>query len=292
MRSALFVPGDDEKKLAKGLASSADALILDLEDSVAPARKERARAIAAEFLREVASSTDRPRLMVRVNPLESGLTDLDLDAVMPARPEGVMLPKSRSGASVQHLGVKLAVREARCNLAEGSTKILAIATESAGALFAMASYRGCSLRLEGLAWGGEDLSADLGAEANRLADSSWTQPYLLARNLTLLAAVAAEVSPIDTVFTNFRDLDGLREEALAARRDGFTAKMAIHPAQVEIINEVFAPTREALAKARSIIAAFAAKPEAGVVAIEGEMFDRPHLLRARRLTARADTRPG
>jgi citrate lyase subunit beta / citryl-CoA lyase len=292
MRSALFVPGDDEKKLAKALASGADALILDLEDSVAPARKERARAIAAQFLREGASSTNRPRLMVRVNPLESGLTDLDIDAVMPARPEGVMLPKSRSGASVQHLGVKLAVREAQCNLAEGSTKIVAIATESAGALFAMASYRGCSLRLEGLAWGGEDLSADLGAEANRLADGSWTGPYVLARNLTLLAAVAAEVSPIDTVFTNFRDLDGLREEALAARRDGFTAKMAIHPAQVEIINEVFTPTPEALAKARAIIAAFAAKPEAGVVAIDGEMFDRPHLLRARRLAARADARSG
>jgi citrate lyase subunit beta / citryl-CoA lyase len=291
MRSALFVPGDDERKLTKGLASGADALILDLEDSVAPARKAHARALAAEFLLEGASLTNRPRLMVRVNPLEGGLTDLDLDAVMPGRPARVMLPKSRSGASVQHLGVKLAVREAQCNLAEGSTRIVAIATESAGALFAMASYRGCSLRLEGLAWGGEDLSADLGAEANRLADGSWSGPYLLARNLTLLAAVAAEVSPIDTVFTNFRDLKGLREEALAARRDGFTAKMAIHPAQVEIINEVFTPTPDALAKARAIIAAFAANPEAGVVAIEGEMFDRPHLLRAQRLAARADTPP-
>jgi len=291
MRSALFVPGDDEKKMAKGLASDADALILDLEDSVSLGRKERARTLVAEFLLGAASSANRPRLMVRVNPLESGLVDLDLDAIMRARPEAVMLPKSRSGASVQHLSVKLAVREAERDLAEGSTKIVSIATESAAALFAMASYRGCSPRLEGLAWGGEDLAADIGAEANRLADGSWAGPYVLARNLTLLAAVAAEVAPIDTVFTNFRDLDGLRAEAIAARRDGFSAKMAIHPAQVPVINQVFTPTPEALAEALAIIAAFAAAPEAGVVAIAGEMYDRPHLLRAHRLVARAKPRP-
>jgi citrate lyase subunit beta/citryl-CoA lyase len=290
MRSALFVPGDDQKKMARGLASGADALILDLEDSVAAAQKGRARRLVAEFLGASASSTDRPRLLVRVNPLDSGLIDLDLDAIMPARPEGVMLPKSLSGASVQHLGVKLAVREAQCSLVEGSTRIIAIATESAAALFAMASYRAASGRLEGLAWGGEDLSADIGAEANRLADGSWAGPYVLARNLTLLAATAAQVAPIDTVFTNTRDLDGLRAEALAARRDGFTAKMAIHPAQIALINEVFAPAPEALAKAQAIIAAFAAAPEAGVVAIDGEMYDRPHLLRAQRLAARAKPR--
>jgi citrate lyase subunit beta / citryl-CoA lyase len=291
MRSALFVPGDDEKKMAKALASDADALILDLEDSVSLGRKERARRLVAEFLRAAASSANRPRLMVRVNPLESGLVDLDLDAIMPAGPEGVMLPKSRSGASVQHLSVKLAVREAEFNLAEESTKIVGIATESAAALFAMASYRGCSPRLEGLAWGGEDLAADIGAEANRLADGSWTAPYVFARNLALLAAVAAGVAPIDTVFTNYRDLEGLRAEAVAARRDGFSAKMAIHPAQVPVINEVFTPTAEALAEALAIIAAFAAAPEAGVVAIAGEMYDRPHLLRARRLVARVKPRP-
>ncbi|HYC25662.1 MAG TPA: CoA ester lyase [Roseiarcus sp.] len=290
MRSALFVPGDDQKKMARGLASGADALILDLEDSVAAAQKGRARRLVAEFLGASASKTDRPRLLVRVNPLDSGLIDLDLDAIMPARPEGVMLPKSLSGASVQHLGVKLAVREAQCSLVEGSTRIIAIATESAAALFAMASYRAASRRLEGLAWGGEDLSADIGAEANRLADGSWAGPYVLARNLTLLAATAAQVAPIDTVFTNTRDLDGLRAEALAARRDGFTAKMAIHPTQIAVINEVFAPAPEALAKAQAIISAFAAAPEAGVVAIEGEMYDRPHLLRAQRLAARAKPR--
>src|SRR5579863_4534978 len=249
MRSALFVPGDDEKKLAKGLASGADALIVDLEDSVAASAKARARTITTEFLRQATAKPGRPRLVVRVNPLASGLV-------------------------------------------AGATKIIALATESAVALFAMGTYRRCSRRLAGLAWGGEDLSADLGAEANRHPDGSWTSPYLLARNLTLIAAVAADVAPIDTVYTNFRDLEGLRTEALAARRDGFTGKMAIHPSQIAVINEVFTPTAAALAKAQAIIAAFAAKPDAGVVAIDGEMFDRPHLIRAQRLAARAKTRAG
>jgi citrate lyase subunit beta/citryl-CoA lyase len=285
VRSALFVPAEDEKKLAKALGSGADALIVDLEDSVAPAAKERARRVTVEFLRAAAQGP-RPRLFVRVNPLDSGLTDDDLDAVMPAAPDGVVLPKSLEGASVQRLGGKLAVREALFGLADGSTRIIAIATESARALFGMASYRGCSPRLEGLAWGGEDLSADLGAEGNRLPDGAYADPYRLARSLTLLGAVAAGVAPIDSVHTNFRDLDGLRAEAIAARRDGFTAKMAIHPAQAPIINEVFTPTPEALARARAILAAFDASPGGGVVALDGEMLDRPHRLRAERLLAR------
>ena len=291
MRSALFVPGDDEKKLAKALLSGADALIVDLEDSVAFAAKERARRIAGEFLRAAASQSQRPRLFVRVNPLESGLTDADLDAVMPAGPAGVFLPKSLSGASVQQLGVKLAVREASLGLDDGATRFIAIATESARALFGMESYRGCSARLEGLAWGGEDLSADLGAESNRLPDGAYAGPYALARNLTLVGAIAAGAAPIDTVFTNFRDLEGLRAEAVAARRDGFWGKMAIHPAQAPIINEVFTPTPEALARARAILAAFAAAPGAGVVALDGEMLDRPHQLRAERLLARVSAAP-
>jgi citrate lyase subunit beta/citryl-CoA lyase len=286
MRSALFVPGDDEKKLARGLACEADALIIDLEDSVAAEAKPRARAIAREFLRAAMARASRPRLLVRVNPLDGGLTDADLDAVMPSAPDCVMLPKSLSGASVQHLAAKIAVREAQCGLSDGSTKIIALATETAAAVFALATYRNCSARLAGLTWGGEDLSADLGAETNREADGAWASPYALARNLTLLGAVAAGVQPIDTVFTNFRDLEGLRTETLTARRDGFSAKMAIHPAQAPIINEIFTPTAEALAKAHAIIAAFAARPGVGVVAIDGEMFDRPHLLRAERLIAR------
>jgi citrate lyase subunit beta/citryl-CoA lyase len=289
MRSALFVPGDDQKKLAKALSCGADALIVDLEDSVAPAAKERARDIVAAFLAATAALNPRPRLLVRVNPLESGLIDGDLDAVMPAAPQGVVLPKSLGGASVQQLGAKLAVREALFGLADGATRIIAIATESARALFGLESYRGCSARLEGLAWGGEDLSADLGAEGNRLPDGAYAGPYLLARNLTLLGAVAAGVAPIDSVFTNFRDAEGLRAEAIAARRDGFSAKMAIHPAQVTVINEVFTPTPEAVARARAIIAAFEAAPGAGVIGFDGEMLDRPHLLRAERILARAGT---
>jgi len=283
MRSLLFVPGDDEKKLAKALTSGADALIVDLEDSVAETRKQAARAIAAAFLVEARPLASRPKLYVRVNPFASGLTAADLDAVVPAAPDGVVLPKCLGGADVQRLGANLAVREAERGLADGSTRIIAIATESARALFGFASYRGASHRLEGLAWGGEDLSADLGAETNRLPDGAYAAPYALARTLTLVGAVAAETWPIDAVATNFRDLDGLRAEALAARRDGFVAKMAIHPAQVPVINDVFSVSPEAIARARAIVAAFDAVPGAGVVALDGEMLDLPHLKRAKRL---------
>ena len=283
MRSLLFVPGDDDKKLAKALASSADALIVDLEDSVAETRKSAARATAAAFVAGARRLATRPRLYVRVNPFAGGLTAADLDAVTPVAPDGVVLPKCVDGADVQRLGAALAVREAEHGLADGSIRIIAIATESARALFGFASYRGASRRLEGLAWGGEDLSADLGAETNRLPDGAYAAPYALARTLTLVGAVAAEVSPIDAVATSFRDLDGLRAEALAARRDGFVAKMAIHPAQVPIINDVFSPSPEAIARAQAIVAAFDAAPDAGVVALDGEMLDLPHLKQAKRL---------
>ena len=283
MRSLLFVPGDDDKKLAKALTSGADALIVDLEDSVAEARKPAARTFAAAFVAEARRLATRPRLYVRVNAFASGLTAADLDAVIPAAPDGVVLPKSLGGADVQRLGANLAVREAEHGLIDGSTRIVAIATESARALFGFASYRGASGRLEGLAWGGEDLSVDIGAETNRLPDGAYAAPYALARTLTLVGAVAAEARPIDAVMTNFRDLDGLRAEALAARRDGFLAKMAIHPAQVPIINEVFSVSPEAIARARAVVAAFEAAPGAGVVALDGEMLDLPHLKRAKRL---------
>jgi len=287
MRSLLFVPGDDEKKLAKALASGADALIVDLEDSVALCAKPAARATAAAFLREARALAPRPRLFVRVNPLDGGLADADLAAVMPAAPDAIVLPKSLGGASVQQLGAKLAVHEAEHGLADGATRILAIASETARALFGFESYIGCSRRLEGLAWGGEDLSADLGAETNRLPDGAYAGPYAFARTLTLIGAVAAGVSAIDAVTTNFRDAEGLRAEALAARRDGFTAKMAIHPAQVPVINAVFTPSAEAVAHARAVIAAFAAAPGAGVVSLDGEMLDLPHWTRAKKVLARA-----
>jgi len=287
MRSLLFVPADDEKKLAKALSSEADALIVDLEDSVASSAKPAARAVAAAFLREARRREPRPRLFVRVNPLGGGLTDADLEAVMPEAPDAIVLPKSLGGASVQQLGAKLAVHEAEHGLPDGATRILAIASETARALFGFASYLGCSRRLEGLAWGGEDLSADLGAETNRLPDGAYAGPYAFARTLTLIGAVAAGVSAIDAVFTNFRDAEGLSAEALAARRDGFTAKMAIHPAQVPVINAVFTPSAEAVAHARAVIAAFAAAPGAGVVSLDGEMLDLPHWTRAKKVLARA-----
>jgi citrate lyase subunit beta / citryl-CoA lyase len=287
MRSLLFVPGDNEKKLAKVLTSEADALIVDLEDSVAASAKEAARATAAAFLAEAHARAKRPLLYVRVNGLDSGLAAADLDAIMGSAPDGIVLPKCRDGADVQRLGAKLAAREAEHGLTDGATRILAIATESARALFGLASYRGASARLAGLAWGAEDLSADLGAETNRLPEGAYAAPYELARSLTLIGAAAAEVAPIDAAFTNFRDAEGLTAEAEAARRDGFVAKMAIHPAQLAIINAVFTPSPEAVAKARAVLAAFAAAPGAGVVSLDGEMLDLPHLTRARTVLRRA-----
>jgi citrate lyase subunit beta/citryl-CoA lyase len=283
MRSLLFVPGDDENKLAQALKSDADALIVDLEGSVAEARKPAARATAAAFVAEARRLATRPRLYVRVNPFASGLTAADLDATIPAVPDGLVLPKCLGGADVQRLSANLAVREAEHDLVDGSTRVIAIATDSARALFGFASYRGASHRLEGLAWGGEDLAADLGAETNRLPDGGYCAPYALARTLTLVGAVAADARPIDAVHADFRDLDGLRAEALAARRDGFVAKMAIDPAQVSIINEAFAVSPAAIARAHAIVAAFEAAPGAGVVAVEGETLDLPRLKRAKRL---------
>ena len=291
MRSLLFVPGDSDKKLAKALESGADALILDLEDSVALAAKPQARATVAAFLSAARARAVRPRLYVRVNPLDGGLTEADLDGILPSAPDGIMLPKSLNGADVQHLGAKLAVREAENGFPDGATRILAIATESARALFGLASYAGASPRLEGIAWGAEDLSADLGAETNKLPDGAYCGPYRLARELTLFAAVAAEVAPIDTVFVNLRDEAGLRAECLAARRDGFTAKMAIHPAQVAVINAVFTPSPEAIARAKAIVAAFDAAPGAGVLSVDGQMLDLPHWKRAKKLLAQVDAGP-
>jgi citrate lyase subunit beta / citryl-CoA lyase len=287
LRSLLFVPGDDEKKLAKGLGSGADALLIDLEDSVAPARKTEARRITQAFIRQHAPDAARPRLFVRVNAQATGLTGDDLDAVMAAAPDGIMLPKCQSGDDVKLVSSMIAVREAENDLPDGVTGIIAIATETARSIFHMGSYAGASRRLRGLTWGGEDLSADLGAEANRLSDGSYTDPYRLARSLCLFGAAAAEIAAIDSVYTAFRDMDGLRAETEAARRDGFTAKMAIHPAQVPVINAVFTPAPEMVARARRIVEIFAANPGLGVVGMDGEMLDMPHLRRAERILAQA-----
>jgi len=287
MRSLLFVPADSDRKLAKGLASGADALLIDLEDSVAAEHKARAREQAAAFIAQHLNAPERPALVVRVNALSSGLADHDLDAVIAAKPDAVMLPKAEGAASVIHLDAKLTAREAMHGLPDGHVKVIAIATETAASLFAAGTYRGASQRLIGLTWGAEDLSAELGALTNRGEDGRFLDPYRLARTLCLAGAVAAQVTPIDTVYVDFKDRDGLRHEALDALRDGFMGKMAIHPAQVDVINEVFTPSSEAVAKARAIVAAFAAAPGAGTIGIDGVMYDQPHLRRARQLLERA-----
>jgi citrate lyase subunit beta/citryl-CoA lyase len=286
MRSLLFVPGDSSRKLEKALQAGADALILDLEDSVALSEKEAARRTTAAFLAEARRAAERPRLFVRVNALSTGLTDADLDGVMGSAPDGIMLPKAVGGPDVAHLGAKLAVREAEHGLDDGGTRIVAIATETAASLFALGGFAGASRRLAGLAWGAEDLSADIGAEANRDEAGLFTEPFRLARNLMMFAAAAAEVDAIDTVFTNFRDQDGLARECREAQRDGFVAKLAIHPGQVPVINEAFTPAPETVARAQAIVDAFAQNPGAGVVGLEGEMIDQPHLKRSERLLRR------
>lgn len=285
MRSLLFVPGDSERKLEKGLGSGADVLIVDLEDSVAPARKAAARAIAAEFLTTRAGQPG-PSLYVRVNDFSTGLADEDLAAVVKAGPHGIMLPKSAGGADVERLSAKLRVHEAEAGLQDGAIRILPIITETAVGLLAAGGYSAALPRLAGVTWGAEDLSADVGARAARDETGSYTDVFRLARAMTVLAAAKAETAAIDTVFVDFRDMEALRRECLDAERDGFTGKMAIHPAQVPVLNEAFTPSREAIAEARAISEAFAGAGDVGVVGIDGKMYDRPHLRRAERLLAR------
>jgi citrate lyase subunit beta / citryl-CoA lyase len=287
MRSLLFAPADSDRKLDKAFASGSDAVIIDLEDSVALDNKPLARERAARFLMQAGCSAQRPRLIIRINSLPSGLADADLDAVVPAAPDAILLPKSEGAASVIHLAAKLTAREAIHGLADGHIRIIAIATETAAALFRLGTYAGSSTRLVGLTWGAEDLSADLGATANRDATGQFLEPYRLARTLCLAGAVAGQIEPIDTVYVDFRNEAGLRRESEEACRDGFTGKMAIHPAQVAVINEVFTPTAKAVAEADAIVAAFAAEPGVGVVGINGVMYDMPHLKRAQRVLALA-----
>jgi citrate lyase subunit beta/citryl-CoA lyase len=287
MRSLLFVPGDSPKKLDKGMASGADVLLLDLEDSIAPSGKAAARATTAAFLKQARTAKDRPALFVRINGLATGLADDDLDAVVAARPDGIMLPKAEGGAGVMHCDAKITAREAVHGLPDGAVAMIAIATETAAALFLAGTYGGSSKRLKGLTWGAEDLSVELGAEANRDRDGHFLAPYQLARSLCLAGAATAQVPALDTVYVDFRNEAGLRRECEDARRDGFSGKMAIHPAQVAAINEVFTPSAQAIARAQAVIAAFAENPGAGTIGIGGVMYDRPHLERAKLLLARA-----
>jgi citrate lyase subunit beta/citryl-CoA lyase len=287
MRSFLFIPGDSPKKLEKGLGSGADALLLDLEDSISPENKAQARGVTLGFLKEAVPVKSRPRIYVRINGLQTGLTDADLDTMVAGRPDGVMFPKAEGGAAVIHCDAKLTAREAIHGLPEGSLDVIAIATETAQAIFLAGTYAGASKRLKGLTWGAEDLSVELGAEANRDRDGHFLAPYQLARSLCLAGAAAAQVQAIDTVYIDFRNEAGLRRECEEARRDGFIGKMAIHPGQVAAINEVFTPTADQVRRAEAVIAEFAKNPGAGTVGIGGVMYDRPHLERAKQLLARA-----
>jgi citrate lyase subunit beta/citryl-CoA lyase len=286
MRSLLFVPADGGAKLDKAFASGADGIIIDLEDSIAPERKEAARKAAFDFLKGVSDEKERPKLFVRVNGLDTGMTDADLDAVIPGKPDAVVFPKAEGGRSVIHLDAKITAREAVSDLPEDSVMVLAQAVESAAGLFQAGTYRDASPRLIGLTWGPEDLAAELGAEANRDADGVLTEPYRLARSMCLFGAAAARLPAIETVYVDYRNEDGLRRDTEMARRDGFAGRLAIHPAQVPIINEVFTPTAEQIDKAQAVVAAFAAQPGAGAVGIDGKMYDRPHLARAQALLER------
>lgn len=291
MRSMLFVPGDSARKIEKGLGSQADAIIIDLEDSVSLDAKSKARELTSDVLKELANQSPdakRPDVYVRVNALDTGMTADDLAAVVPGAPEGVIQPKTRSADDVTEL-LNLIDRANSGNAQDdGSIRVVIIATETATSLFHMGSYASVGARLSGLSWGAEDLSADVGAATNRTTEGAYTDPYRLARSLALFAAVAAEAQPIDTVFTNFKDEAGLRAECEAAMRDGFTGKLAIHPGQIAIINEVFTPSPEEIARAGAIVEAFEAAGNPGVVGLDGEMLDRPHLIRARNLLERAE----
>lgn len=279
MRSLLFVPADSERKLSRAPQSGADALILDLEDSVVPANRPTARQLARDFL--VSTSSAEFRRYVRINPLSSGAALDDLAAVAPGKPDGVLLPKSlpQDLATLDHY---LSAFETAFGIAVGTIRVIAIATETPAAMFALGGYAGVSPRLEALTWGAEDLAACLGGN-NRRLDGAYDDVYRLARSLCLAGAAAAGAAAIDTIYTDFKDEAGLAVECAAARRSGFAAKMAIHPGQIAVINSAFSISEEERAWAHKVVAIFAENPGAGTIALDGKMVDKPHLTLARRL---------
>ena len=276
-RSFLFVPADSERKLEKAGSVGADALILDLEDAVAADARPAARKLAVEYLQ------DAKDVWVRINPIDTDDAQADLEAVLPGAPAGIVLPKPRSAAAAVLLADRIGELEEEHGLEQGSTRIMALCTEHPEALFTLDSYIGATPRLEALSWGAEDLAAATGAVANRDDSGNWLPRFEMARSLCLFAAAAAEVAAVDTVYTDFRDLEGLLRYASQARRDGFSGMLAIHPAQVEVINAAFEPTAEELERAARIIRLFDENPGAGTVGLDGKMIDRPHLVQARRL---------
>ena len=288
LRSLLFIPGDSEKKLGNGDRSGADALILDLEDSVLPENKVRARGLTVEYLKARPKNGRPGQLWVRINSLDSVLALADLSAVVAAAPDGVMLPKAEGPADVARLSFYLEALEAQAGIAIGSTRVLPVATETAAAPFNLGAYSTARLsRLAGLTWGSEDLATALGASTNRDASGEWAFTYRLVRSLTLMGARAAGVQPIDTLYADFRDEKGLYAASRASRAEGFTGRLAIHPAQVAAINESYLPSAEEIEHARRVVAAFEASPGSGAVGLDGKMIDIPHLKQAQALIEQA-----
>lgn len=280
IRSWLFVPGDSEVKLGKVAGCGADAVIVDLEDAVAPAAKPRAREMAAEWL----GAHEGFSRWVRINPLDGPLWRDDLAAAMAGRPDGVMVPKASGPVQLQDLAMALDGLEAEHGLAAGSTRILPLVSETPAAALTIPSYLGTTvLRLAGLTWGAEDLSAALGAERKRRPDGEWTDTFRWVRAQVLLTAHAVGIMPVDTLYSDFRDSAGLERIAAESSADGFSGMLAIHPGQVAAINAAFTPGPEAIARAQAIVAAFDAEPGAGALSLDGAMIDRPHLEQARRL---------
>ena len=283
LKSLLFVPGDSEKKMAKAASTGADALLLDLEDAVSQDRLPVARGMVLEYLK----SHDRAhqQVWVRINPLDTALSLPDLVAVMPGKPDGIVLPKPLNAKDVQQLDHFLSALEQREGIALGHTRILPVATEVAGALFQLDSYAGCSPRLAGLTWGAEDLATDIGATTNKKDNGEFDEAFVLARSLCLLAASHAGVQAIDTLNVDFRNVESLQADVQRARRQGFSGKLAIHPDQVALINAGFTATPQELQHAQRIVDAFAQASGAGAVQLDGKMIDKPHLTQALRLLA-------
>jgi citrate lyase subunit beta / citryl-CoA lyase len=283
-RSMLFVPGDSEKKIAKSEDFAPDAVILDLEDSVVPANKPAARRIISDYL---TSAHRRCALYVRINPLDTADALTDLVAVMAAKPDGIMLPKAGSAHDCVQLAHYLDAFEVQHDTSHGHTRIIPVATEVPEAVFALGNYAIIGARLAGITWGAEDLAAAIGAIDNRDEAGEWSQPFELTRSLCLFGASAAKVAAIDTLHADYKDDAGLAASSRRARRDGFAGRLAIHPAQVAIINEAFTPSEAEVAHAREVIALFAANPGIGTLGLNGKMLDMPHLVQAQKTVALA-----
>ncbi len=285
-RSMLFVPGDSEKKIAKSETVMPDAIILDLEDAVAPDNKPAARAIVSAYL---AANRGQRRCAryVRINPLTTPDALVDLAAIMGSAPDGIVQPKAASAQEVIHLAHYLDAFEAQHGIARGTTRIVPVATEVPEALFSLGGYAQVGPRLAGITWGAEDLAAAIGAIGNKNDDGGWSQPFALARSLCLFGASAASVAAIDTLYSDYKDDSGLAASSRQARRDGFAGRLAIHPAQVAIINDAFTPSEVEIAHAQKVVALFAANPGVGVIGMDGLMLDMPHLVQAQKIIALA-----